>query len=47
MSEMFYQGLQLMLFGLAGVFITLLLFMLSIHLLVKIFPYKEDEESNQ
>lgn len=43
MNETFALGIQLMLYGLAGVFTTLLLFMLSIWLLTKIFPYREEK----
>ncbi|NLK72395.1 MAG: OadG family protein [Clostridiales bacterium] len=37
-------GLQLMAYGLAGVFTVLVLFYLGIKLLVKLFPYKEEEK---
>ena len=45
MSTTFLLGVELMLYGLAGVFTTLILFILMIKGLTKIFPYKEDESS--
>jgi Na+-transporting methylmalonyl-CoA/oxaloacetate decarboxylase gamma subunit len=42
MSE-FYLGLELMGYGLAGVFIVLILFFIVIKMLIKIFPYKEEQ----
>lgn len=38
-------GWQLMGYGLAGVFTTLIVFMLVIKLITKLFPEKEDERS--
>ena len=37
-------ALQLMLYGLAGVFLTLILFYVAIRLLTKLFPYKEEQK---
>ncbi|MBZ4646339.1 MAG: hypothetical protein PWR27_1297 [Petroclostridium sp.] len=39
-------GLQLMGYGLAGVFLVLILFYAVIRLLVKIFPYNPEEEQD-
>lgn len=39
-------GWQLMGFGLLGVFITLILFIVVIVLVTKLFPYKEDRKEN-
>ena len=38
------MGLQLMGYGLAGVFLVLILFYGIIRLMVKLFPYKPEEE---
>ena len=43
----FQMGLELMLYGLAGVFVVLILFFVVIKLLVAIFPYKEEKKSDQ
>ena len=45
MSTTFSLGLELMLYGLAGVFTTLILFILMILGLTKIFPYKDDDSN--
>ncbi|NLN63889.1 MAG: OadG family protein [Clostridiaceae bacterium] len=37
-------GLQLMQYGLAGVFLVLILFYVLITLLVKIFPYRPEND---
>lgn len=37
-------GFQLMAYGLAGVFVVLILFYIMIKLLLKIFPYKEEQD---
>lgn len=44
MSATFALGVELMLYGLAGVFLTLILFILMIYGLTKLFPHKGDEE---
>jgi len=44
MSELMKQGIQLMGYGLIGVFSTLILFIVVICLLVKLFPYQEKPE---
>jgi len=38
-------ALQLMVYGLAGVFLVLILFYWTIKALLKIFPYKEEEQN--
>lgn len=37
------RGLMLMVYGLAGVFVVLILFYLAIIALRKIFPYKDEQ----
>ena len=43
----FQMGLELMLYGLSGVFAVLILFYGVIKLLVKIFPYKEEKPADK
>jgi len=38
-------ALQLMVYGLAGVFLVLILFYWTIKALLKIFPYKKEEQN--
>lgn len=45
MSENILKALQLMGFGLGGVFITLAAFIVLIFLLVKVFPEKTDDKA--
>lgn len=40
-------GLQLMVYGLAGVFLVLILFYVMIMLMMKIFPYRPESEENE
>lgn len=40
-------GLQLMGYGMAGVFLVLILFYLMILLLMKIFPYNPEKEEKE
>ena len=47
MSTTFLLGVELMLYGLAGVFTTLILFILMITGLTKIFPHKEDDSNKE
>ncbi len=39
-------GLELMLYGLIGVFVVLILFFFVIKLLTTVFPYKEEKKDN-
>ena len=39
--DTFYQGLKLMGFGMAGIFLVLILIFLSIKVLLKVFPDKK------
>lgn len=41
------MGLQLMGYGLAGVFLVLILFYVMILLMMKIFPYRPESEENE
>jgi hypothetical protein len=43
MENIYILGLRLMGYGLVGVFITLIAFILMIYGLTKAFPYKEDK----
>lgn len=36
----FFKGLELMIFGMAGIFIVLLLLFVSVKVLIKLFPAK-------
>ena len=47
MSNTFMLGIELMLYGLAGVFTTLILFILMIVGLTKIFPHKKTDENKK
>lgn len=47
MSHTFALGLQLMLYGLTGVFTTLIVFILSIVALTRLFPARELQEENE
>ncbi|MBP7175946.1 MAG: OadG family protein [Thermoclostridium sp.] len=46
MSEI-SMGLQLMAYGLAGVFVVLILFYFMIMLMMKIFPYRAENEETE
>lgn len=37
-------GIELMMYGLTGVFVVLIMFFFVIKLLLKIFPYKEESK---
>lgn len=39
----FFEGLEIMGFGMAGIFLVLLLIFISIKVLLKVFPPKDDE----
>lgn len=44
MSHLMQLSFKLMGYGLSGVFITLILFIVMINVLTKVFPFKEDSE---
>jgi Na+-transporting methylmalonyl-CoA/oxaloacetate decarboxylase gamma subunit len=44
MSSDISLGLQLMQYGLAGVFLVLILFYILIVIMMKLFPYKSEKE---
>jgi hypothetical protein len=43
----FYAALKVMGFGMAGIFIFMLLFGIIIYTLQRIFPYKEETQTNE
>ena len=47
MNDIFMLGVKLMLYGLAGVFTTLILFILMIVGLTKAFPFKKQENEKK